>query len=169
MSGLKLGYSDSSVDSTRFHTTGTSNSYDLSYRGWDSAPRGVDVLSDQKLIRASFPSLNHDIRNVVHVRRAGDISGQQLGQYMLEKLKDENCRRRNATVMNIDRGSKFTIDLDESGTRKSISADIVVNAAGPFAAELAAMLDVELPIRNIYHQKIAFDDKARRNSTRTSV
>ena len=39
-----------------------------------------------------------------------------------------------------------------------VTADIVVNAAGPFADRIARMLGVELPVKNIYQQKIAFED-----------
>jgi len=53
--------------------------------GWEDAPDGVDVLLDRALIRLVFPSFAGDVATVIHVRRAGDISTQQLGQYMLEE------------------------------------------------------------------------------------
>ncbi|MEE8308333.1 MAG: FAD-dependent oxidoreductase, partial [Gammaproteobacteria bacterium] len=40
----------------------------------------VDVYDDQAQIQQEFPALATEIRNVIHIRRGGDISGQQLGQ-----------------------------------------------------------------------------------------
>jgi glycine/D-amino acid oxidase-like deaminating enzyme len=41
-----------------------------------------------------------------------------------------------------------------------MTADRVVNAAGPFAGDIAAMLGETLPIRCVYQQKISFEDRA---------
>ena len=156
---LHAGYNDSEQDTIRTHTASTLEAYSVGHANWQSASRGVDVLSDPQLIAASFPSISKEIRHAIHVRRAGDISGQQLGQFMLEQLRETACRRAAATVTGIQRGAKFSIELvDREGTRQ-LTATTVINAAGPFAPDIAAMLDVELPIRNFYHQKIAFEDK----------
>lgn len=156
---LRVGYEHSPADSIRVHEEPNSSSYlDEVSSDWESAPRGVDVLSNQELIRRYFPSLSHEVRNVLHVRRAGDISGQQLGQYMLEKIKQAKGRRLSGEIRNIDRGQQYVVEVDGANGTQHIAADVIVNAAGPFAAKLAAMIDVELPIENIYHQKIAFSD-----------
>lgn len=34
----------------------------------------------------------------------------------------------------------------------------MVNAAGPYIADIANMLGVDLPIKNVFHQKLAFED-----------
>ena len=74
---LHLGSKGSPADSIRIHKESHPASYvDAVSSDWEAAPRGVDVLSNQDLIRNSFPSLSHDIRSVLHVRRAGDINGQ---------------------------------------------------------------------------------------------
>ena len=157
---LHVGYEGSPADSIRIHKESDPSSYvDAVSSDWESAPRGVDVLSNQELIRRSFPSLSHDTRNVLHVRRAGDINGQQLGQYMLEKIRDAKGRRLSAEVRSIDRGHEYVVETEGAGGTQRLAADVIVNAAGPFAPKLAAMIDVELPIENFYHQKIAFNDK----------
>lgn len=44
----------------------------------------------------------------------------------------------------------------ESGGATVVHANKIVNAAGPYAAHIAAMLGVRLPIKNIFQQKIVF-------------
>ena len=61
----------------------------------------ADLLSDPALIRRSFPSLDPEINAILHVRRAGDISGQQLGQVMLERLREAGARRVTGKVAGI--------------------------------------------------------------------
>ncbi|MGI9221532.1 MAG: NAD(P)/FAD-dependent oxidoreductase [Woeseiaceae bacterium] len=159
VAGLHAGYAESDVDQIRIFESQAAASYEQKYTGWETAPRGVDVLSDRQLIRRQFPSLSEEVRHIVHVRRAGDISGQQLGQYMLEHLRTTACSRLTATVQHIEPGKRFQIDVEDSDGERRISADSVVIAAGPFSKELAAQLGCDLPASNIYQQKIAFSDE----------
>ena len=46
---------------------------------WRTAPDGVDVIQDRSLIARCFPGFDREVATVLHIRRAGDISGQQLG------------------------------------------------------------------------------------------
>ena len=156
---LRVGYEHSQADSIRVHQESNPSSYsDAVSSDWEMAPRGVDVLSNRELIQKSFPSLDHEVQNVLHVRRAGDISGQQLGQHMLEKIKDAKGRRLSAEIRSIDHAHEYVVEVDGADGTQHIAADVIVNAAGPFAAKLAAMIDIKLPLENIYHQKIAFND-----------
>ena len=155
---LNVGYRDS-VDAIRIHDAASSRSYQPPDSDvWDSAPDGVDVLSNRDLIRRTFPSLSDDIANVIHIRRGGDISGQQLGQYMLEQIKAAGGKRLGGSVrcIEIDRG--FLVEVENPDGAQRVRADVLVNAAGPFAGALAKMIGIELPIDNIYQQKIAFED-----------
>jgi glycine/D-amino acid oxidase-like deaminating enzyme len=113
------------------------------------------------LIRRAFPNFSDDIRVVVHIRRAGDIRGQQLGQYMLDQTRDQGLERVRGTVCGLECANGFRIQVDGGGERHTIEADIVVNAAGPFVNEVGSMLDYTLPVRNVLQQKIAFEDRAR--------
>ena len=124
------------------------------------ASHAVDVLTKRNEIRRRFPSFSKDIASVVHIRRAGEIDGQQLGQYMLENIRSSGGDRLKATVLGIDVAKSFRIDARTQVGIEQIDADIVVNAAGPFASHLAAMMDIDLPIDNVFQQKIAFEDTA---------
>lgn len=126
---------------------------------WNVAPDGVDVLLNQELIRKTFPSYAHDVATVIHIRRAGSISSQQLGQFMLEQIRAEGGRLIRAEVKGISTGSSFTLELAfESGVKK-IRAERVVNAAGPFLKDIGAMLNEEVPVKCVYQQKISFQDR----------
>jgi glycine/D-amino acid oxidase-like deaminating enzyme len=143
----------------RIHDTASSTAYlPPDSDAWESAPDGVDILSNQTLIRQSFPALSNDIANVIHIRRGGDISGQQLGQYMLEQIKKAGGKRLAATVQSIDVNTGFLVHVNGPDGIDKVKADVLVNAAGPFAGDVAAMVGVELPVENIYQQKIAFED-----------
>lgn len=126
---------------------------------WQAAPAGFDILSNSALIRSLFPSYDPSLRHIIHVRRAGDISGQQLGQYMLERLRAEGAQRLTGMVKALDQtpdGWRLTIEKEDGTTR--LDAQTVVNAAGPLAANVAAMIGIDLPIYNVVQQKISFPD-----------
>ena len=158
---LHRGYASSVAGRIRIHEPGASSSYQPALSpDWQTAPDGVDVLMDRAAIRAHFPSLADDAATILHIRRAGDISGQQLGQFMLEAIKAAGGQVRRARVTAIDGAAPFDIRLDEAGQAATLRADRIVNAAGPFFADIAALLGESLPVRCVYQQKIAFEDRA---------
>lgn len=116
----------------------------------------IDVISERSTIRETFPALSEDIRNVLHIRRGGDFSSQQLAQYMLEKIRDAGGSRLRGHVTDVSRGQRYALELLD---RNSITADIVVNAAGPFVGDIGQMLDVDLALTNVFQQKVAFEDQ----------
>jgi glycine/D-amino acid oxidase-like deaminating enzyme len=126
---------------------------------WSDAPDGVDVLLDRGLIRRTFPSYAHDVATVIHIRRAGSISAQQLGQYMLEAMRESGVGVRRASVRGIATGPPFRLDLESAQGSTHVKADRIVNAAGPFFRDVGAMLGEDLPVRSVYQQKIAFQDR----------
>ncbi len=119
----------------------------------------VEVYSDSKQIRARFPALSEDIKNVIHIRRGGGISSQQLGAYMLEQYRDAGGQRLYGEVLEVSGNGVYTLQVSAANGVKKIQADAVVNAAGPFAQSVAEMLGAELPVKNFYQQKIAFEDR----------
>jgi len=129
---------------------------------WEGAPAGVDVLLDRDLIRRTFPGFAGDIAAVLHIRRAGDISGQQLGQYMLEHIRESGGVVRRGSVTGIDKQrskqGRFVLAVERDGATEIMRADILVNAAGPYLVEIAALLDETLPVETVLQQKIAFRD-----------
>jgi len=163
MEELVYGYSQLHDNDIRVHDKAAEKDK-LSYRKpdssrWESAPSGVDVINDQALIRECFPYFDQSIKTLVHIRRAGAISAQQVGQYMLQSFKQASGKLINADVSGIDVNNGFEIHAEQSNI--AIKAERIVNAAGPFIKEIAAMLSVELPVHNTLQQKIAFEDSAK--------
>ena len=158
---LHAGLGDTANDLIRYHTSGESLQYQPPvHQDWESAPSGVDILQNQDLIRRTFPSYAPDIQTVIHIRRGGDISGQQLGMHMLETLKGSKVTRITGSVEGIEQSNGFRIEINGIDGLRHIQADKIVNAAGPFADNIAKMLGVDLPTHNTFQQKIAFEDRA---------
>ena len=146
----------------RIHDAADSSHYQPALSpDWETAPDGVDVLMDRSLIRQHFPSLAADAATVLHIRRAGDISAQQLGQHMLETIRAAGGTLRRARVTAIERDRAFKLSLAADDGAATLRADRVVNAAGPFFAQVAGMLGETLPVSCVFQQKIAFEDRER--------
>jgi len=157
---LHRGYGEGAASRIRIHEGGSARSYQPAVSAdWESAPAGVDVLMNRSLIEAHFPSLAPDVATILHIRRAGDISGQQLGQFMLEAVRAAGGRVCRARVTAIEAGTPFMLSLDDGDGASTLRADRVVNAAGPFFMEMAALLGEELPVSCVYQQKVAFEDR----------
>lgn len=125
----------------------------------NSIPGNIDVRVFSGSDRKHFPALSPDIQNVIHIRRGGDISGQQLGQYMLQRIAAAGGKKQRAKLTAVHQGSAYSLTVRDSNGSRQINADILINAAGPFANSVAEMLGTTLPLSNIYQQKIAFEDQ----------
>jgi len=158
---LNSGYGEQGQDLIRFHNGVSSQSYQPAVSAdWQSAPDGVDVIQDGGRIRQAFPWLTDEIASVVHIRRAGDISSQQMGQYMLEQIRARGGRLKKAKLHAVQQDNGFRLEVVGPGGTEHIHAEQWVNAAGPFVKEVAAMIGVDLPVLNVLQQKIAFEDRA---------
>ena len=160
---LHDGLGDSAVHLLRFHNKENSTGYEAAINpAWQQAPIGVDILRNKKLIQNNFPSYDRSIESIIHIRRGGDISGQQLGMHMLETIRGNGGSSLTATVENISQSNhsnEFSLELRTAEGSAKVLAENVVNAAGPFASEIAAMLGVQIPVYNTFQQKVAFEDK----------
>ncbi|AZO80588.1 MULTISPECIES: FAD-binding oxidoreductase [unclassified Bosea (in: a-proteobacteria)] len=157
---LHRGYSASPDRPIRVHEAGSAGSYSPPVSAhWQKAPQGVDVLCDPDLIQATFPSWAKDIRTVLHIRRAGSISGQQLGQYMLEAIRTAGGKLIRGEVSAIEGTAPFALRVSTADGSFALRADRLVNAAGPFFADVAAMLGETLPVTCVFQQKISFEDR----------
>ena len=79
---------------------------------------------------------------------------------MLECLRGAGGRVITGRVVSIDSADAFLLDLAGQDEVRHIRCERVVNAAGPFAGEIAEMIGVTLPVTNVFQQKIAFEDRA---------
>ena len=156
---LAAGYRDAAGGEIRLHDSVSAATYrPPESADWITAPGGVDVLTDAALIRRTFPSFDPDVRSAVHIRGAGSISGQQLGQYMLESFRNSGGERITGRVTGLRQNGHYIAQLGPND--QVIEAGQIVNAAGPFVNEVAELLGTGLPVRNVLQQKIAFEDRA---------
>ncbi|RME42260.1 MAG: FAD-binding oxidoreductase [Chloroflexi bacterium] len=132
-------------------------------QGFEGQPTGADLILDPALIREQFPYLSEDVVAVLHVRRAGWFSAQQLGMYLLEQAREHGVRFLNARVDDVAvRGGRVeSVHLSAPDGPAVISTRNFVNAAGPFVNEVARMIGIELPVFSELHLKIAFNDHKR--------
>ena len=118
---------------------------------------GADLVLDPTLIHQHFPFVNSEAVALLHPRRCGWLSAQQLGAYLLREARACGVRFHNARVTDVDieKGRVTAARLDD-GTVISTSA--FVNAAGPLLAEVGKLVGVPLPVFNELHGKISFED-----------
>ncbi len=129
--------------------------------GYAGHPDGADLFLDHAAIRAHFPFLHNDVVAVLHARRCGWFSGQQLGMYLLEGARDAGARvvegRLSAVDVHGGRVQGVRVETP-SGTSLALATSVFVNAAGPFARDVAALVGVDLPLFSELHFKAAFED-----------
>ena len=121
---------------------------------------GADLILDRSLIQEHFPYLTDVTVAVLHTRRAGWLSAQQLGALLLERAKNAGLtflsRRVTAVETRDNRVQSVTLDDGETIQTRSL-----VNAAGLLVGEVAAMMDEELPVTSELHLKAAFKEHLR--------
>jgi sarcosine oxidase subunit beta len=126
--------------------------------GFDGQPTGSDLILDSAVIREHFPYLSERTVAVLHARRCGWLSAQQLGMYLLEQARAHGVRFRQARVKGIDlAGGRVQAVRFEDGT--TIPTDILVLAAGPYSKPVARLIGVDLPLYCELHTKVVFKDE----------
>ena len=147
----------------RIHT-GTADTYEpAAPEGFEGEPGGVDVILEPALVRRHFPYLADDTAAVVHARRCGWFSGQQLGMWMLERAREKGARLVEGRVERVDTtgGRVRAVSVGARGGEGVIATPRFVDAAGPYAARVARLLGLDLPLFAERHAKASFNDDLR--------
>jgi glycine/D-amino acid oxidase-like deaminating enzyme len=128
--------------------------------GFEDQPTGADVIAEPSLIRRHFPYLADDVVAVLHARRCGWFSGQQLGMYLLERAREKGARLIEGRLEAIDTtgGRVRGVTVATRAGTVAIGAPRLVNAAGPFLGRVGRLLGEDLPVFCERHVKIAFND-----------
>lgn len=129
---------------------------ELATSGVDPDLDGADFFVTTDALMSRFPYLSPRAAGGVHVRRAGWLSAQQLGSWMLDHAVAAGAAVRRAQVVAVaaDEG-RFQVTTDDGPT---ISAAAFVNAAGPLLRDVGALVGVDLPVHSEVHQKVSFRD-----------
>ncbi|MGE5073577.1 MAG: NAD(P)/FAD-dependent oxidoreductase [Anaerolineae bacterium] len=121
-----------------------------------SAESGADLLGPAA-IRKHFPWITESAVAALHVRRAGWLSAQQLGMYLLEQAKQLGARLETGEVAGVKQaGGRVECVVMSSGDRVGCGA--FVNAAGPYLKRVGGLLGVDLPVETELHVKVSFKD-----------
>ncbi len=127
--------------------------------GFHDLPTGADLFIDHDLIRRHFPYLAADTVGVLHPRRCGWFSGQQVGRLLLERAQQAGLRLVTGTVDAVEHDERVhAVHIGTPGGSLSIDTDSFVVAAGPKAQDVAALLGVELPLYCELHAKVSMAD-----------
>lgn len=124
---------------------------------WQQQPQGADLLLDKQLIRQHFPYLSAEATAVLHVRRAGWLSAQQYGAWLLAEAKAAGAQLLEGRVSAVEtsQGRVSSVALQDGLT---IACSTLINAAGPYLADMARLLDADIPVFNELHLKASFED-----------
>jgi glycine/D-amino acid oxidase-like deaminating enzyme len=145
---------------TRRHDRASSDYQPAPAETWEGQPTGVDVITEPTLVRRHFPYLADDTLGLVHARRCGWFSGQQLGMYLLERAREKGVRVIEGRVERVDTtgGRIQAVAVSEPGDARVIATPRFVNAAGPFLRPVGRLLGTDLPVFCERHAKVALSD-----------
>lgn len=120
-------------------------------------PEGADLFTDHAIILKHFPYLSKDAVAALHVRRAGWLSGQTYGMWMLDQAKQAGAQVLHDRVSSVEKANNKVIGvtLADGG---QIRTSIFINAAGPHLAAVGRLLGCEIPVTNELHLKATLND-----------
>ena len=132
------------VGPARIHDHASSDYEPARADGFEDQPTGTDVITDPTLLRRYFPHLASDTKAVLHARRCGWFSAQQLGMYLLERAREKGARLVEGRVEAVDvaGGRVRGVTVAGPGGARRIDTPRFVNAAGPFTKAVGRLLGV---------------------------
>ena len=128
--------------------------------GFLNLPTGADLVLDPVLIQRTFPFVSQRAVAMLHVRRCGWLSAQQLGTCLLERATDRNVEliRGRVAGVEVQGGRVHSVLVETPGGCQRFHTDVFVIASGPFVKQCASMVGIELPVYNELHAKVAIQD-----------
>jgi glycine/D-amino acid oxidase-like deaminating enzyme len=121
---------------------------------------GADLVLDPAIIRRRLPFITEDAVAMLHPRRCGWLSAQQLGMWLLDEAKTHVVRMVNGRLTAIDTtgGRVNNVTVQSDGREQRIQTRVFVNAAGPLVDQVGRMLGVDIPVFNELHGKVSIND-----------
>lgn len=128
---------------------------------WQNMPTGIDLLTDPDLIQQRFPALTTATCGLLHARRCGWISAQQLGAHMLEEARAAGVQVVHGKLTAVSQtGARVSgVKVDgANGLTHQIETQQLVLSPGPYLYEAGRMLGLELPVSCEAHVKVVLRD-----------
>jgi glycine/D-amino acid oxidase-like deaminating enzyme len=128
--------------------------------GFDPALTGADLVLDPAIIQQRFPFIAPDALAMIHPRRCGWLSAQQLGMYLLERAKACSVQLVNGKVQEVvvENGCVASVKINTNSTTSHVHTRTFVNAAGPLIRQVGQLVGADLPVFNELHGKVAIND-----------
>lgn len=132
------------------------------HTGYRDSPEGADLFLGNDVVRATFPWLAPDLCAVLHARRCGWFSGQQLGMLLLDEARAAGTVVANGavTAVHASEGRVAGVTITTPAGVERVAAHSFVNCAGPHAREVGALAGADLPLFSEAHYKISIEDTA---------
>jgi glycine/D-amino acid oxidase-like deaminating enzyme len=130
------------------------------HQGFDPRLTGADLIVDRAILQKRYPFISAETIALLHPRRCGWLSAQQLGMYLLEQAKAHGVRLVNGRITGVavKNGQIESIYATSNGDAFRISTRTFVIAAGPLLQRVGAMIGLDLPVFNELHGKVVFND-----------
>jgi len=141
----------------RVHSSEASDYQPPHPEGFHDSLDGADLLLGSELIRKHFPYITNKAVAALHARRAGWLSAQQLGMYLLETARSRGIRFESARVTGVDVANGHVSGVRLSSGER-VDSPIFINAAGPFLKDVGKLLGVDLPVHTELHLKTVVKD-----------
>lgn len=126
--------------------------------GW-SGPAGADLMLDPVPVRQAFPHLSPAVSGAIHARRAGSFDTIGLGRCLLEAACREGTTLVRGEVTGVGGGDRVrSVLIRTAEGEQALATSRFVNAAGPFAARVSALLGAALPLRCVRQLKLTLPD-----------
>ncbi len=124
------------------------------------APDDVDLL-DANDILSRYPHLAPSLQSAIHARRGGSLDTVGLGRALLAIAVRRGVEVIHGEVVAtaIVRDRVVAVTVSTPGGHLEISTSRFVNAAGPFAREVARRLGSDLALEAILRQKVVIRDR----------
>ncbi len=128
--------------------------------GFDPGINGADLSLGRELIREAYPFVSDKGIAMLHPRRCGWLSAQQLGMVLLDSAKEAGARFLMGRVTGVGsrKGRIREVRIQREKEAFCVATDRFVIAAGPYLKEAGAMMGMDLPVFNELHGKISFRD-----------
>ena len=142
---------------TRVHSSSSLSYQTYPAEEFHDQPTGADLLIGSELIRKYYPYITERAVAALHVRRAGWLSAQQLGMYLLETARRRGVRFESGCVtgVHVSNGCVRGVRLSSG---EGIESPIFINAAGPYLKGVSKLLGINLPVHTELHLKAAIKD-----------
>jgi sarcosine oxidase, subunit beta len=130
------------------------------FEGYQGIPAGADLVLNPDIIHARFPFITNQAVAMLHPRRCGWLSAQQLGTYLLKNAQSRGVHLLHGRICKVkmQKGKVTSVVVEGENLFEEIDTSNFVIASGPLLKETGAMLGVDLPVFNELHFKVAMND-----------